>query len=187
MATKLDIINTALSYLGNNQVNTLDLSNPVLQAMSSIYDQLKPDFLAGHPWRFAMKWEELNLDPTVPEDPRYQYVYQLPPDYIQAWETYPWGNYQIFTDKLVYSNIVAPWRWSYVASITETMFPPYFTKLMSYGVAAECAMLVTENSGIASYWEAKTNKQRVVAQNRDFTAQPNPTIRDNRLWAWHFV
>jgi hypothetical protein len=135
MATKLEIINYALAYLGNPPVNTLDLSNTVVQAMSSIYDQQLPDVLASHPWRFALKWAELIQDTSTPEDPRWNYAYQLPGDYIQAYQSYPWANY------------------------TE----------------------------IAQYWEQKAMVQKVSAQNRDSTAQPNEIIKDQRLWSRHFV
>ena len=187
MATKLEIINTALSYLGNLQVNTLDLTNPILASMSKIYDLIKPDELAGHPWHFAMKWVVLTQDPASPEDPNYGFTYHLPPDYIQAWNTYPGSNYTIISDKLVYANNAPPWKWLYVADVLESMFPSYFTKLLSLCLASECALVVTENPSIAQYWEAKANSQRVIARNRDYTAQPNPSIRDNQLWAWHFV
>ena len=185
MATKLEIINAALAYLGNPSVNTLNLANQVVATMSSIYDQMLPDMLSTHPWRFAMKWETLVQLPDDPTDPHWNYSYQLPGDYIQAYDTYPWGNYTIVTDRIVWANINPPWKWGYVASVNEGLFPPYFTKLMSYGLASECAMLVTETPQIAQYWDGKTAQQRVLAQNRDSTAQPNPVIRDNRLWARH--
>ena len=187
MATKLEIINSALTYLGNPPVNTLNLSNQVVQALSALYDQLKPDILAGHPWHFALKWTELVEDPSTPEDPKWNYAYQLPPDYIQAWDTYPWGNYTIVTNKIVWSNINPPWKWGYVAQVNEGLFPSYFVKLMALSLAAEGAMLVTENPNVAQYWDEKALQQRLIAQNRDSTAQPNPIIRDNRIWSSHFV
>lgn len=187
MATKLEIINTALSYLGNVQVNTLDISNPVIQAMSTIYDTMKPDELAGHPWHFALTWKTLDQDPATPDDPRFNFAYYLPVDYVQAWNTYPAGNYEIITEKTIYSNINPPWKWLYVANVDEGLYPSYFSKLMALSLAAESAMLVTENTQIAQYWEQKANAQRVIARNRDFTAQPNPVVRDNPLWSNHFV
>ena len=187
MATKLEIINSTLAYLGNPPVNTLNVANAVVQALSSLYDQILPDVLACHPWHFALKWQELVEDPTPPLDPKWGYAYLLPGDYIQAWDTYPWGNYTIVTGKVIWSNINPPWKWGYIATVNEGLFPPYFVKLMAYALAADGAMMVTENPDVAQYWEGKASQQRVIAQNRDFTAQPNPVIRDNRLWARHMV
>lgn len=187
MATKLEIINYALAYLGNPPVNTLDLNNTVVQAMSSIYDQQLPDVLASHPWRFALKWAELIQDTSTPEDPRWNYAYQLPGDYIQAYQSYPWANYTIVTDRIVWTNINPPFKWGYIANVSEGLFPPYFSKLMSYVLAAESAMLITENVEIAQYWEQKAMVQKVSAQNRDSTSQPNEVIKDQRLWSRHFV
>ena len=49
MTTKLDIINNAFIQLGNNQVTTLDTSNPVVAAFSRIYDRVKDKTLSLHP------------------------------------------------------------------------------------------------------------------------------------------
>jgi len=187
MTTKLDIVNTALSYLGALPVNNLDVANPVIQGMSQIYDRALPDELAGHPWVFALKWDTLTENPAPPEDITYEYTYYLPEDYILAWNTYPIGNYSIITNELVYSNTGPPWKWLYVHNVNEGQFPGYFSKLMSLVLAAESAMLVTENGNTASYWDQKAGYQRVIARNRDFTSQPNPAIRDNPLWSNHYV
>ena len=187
MTTKLDIINTALSYVGQLTVNNLDVANPVIAGLSQIYDRALPDELAGHPWTFALKWAELTLSPEEPEDDYYSYTYYLPEDYITAWNTYPGVDYSIIADDRVYSNASQPWKWLYVGTVNESEFPGYFAKLMSLIVAAEGALLVTENGQTSQYLDGKVNAQRVIARNRDFTSQPNPAIRDNPIWSAHFV
>ena len=187
MTTKLQIINNALTFLGNQPVATLNLQNTVVQAMSSLYDLILPDIMASHPWHFALRWEELVEDPTPPLNPRWTYSYHLPVDYIQAWKSYPVGNYNIVYSKLIWSNISPPWKWGYIGSVSEGEFPGYFSLLMSYALAAEAAMLVTENPNIAAYWQGKASQQRVIAQNRDYTAQPNPSFVSNPIWNSHWV
>jgi|GEM_PF-3230981 hypothetical protein len=187
MATKLQIINNALTFLGNNPVATLNLQNTVLQAMSSIYDLILPDIMAGHPWHFALRWEQLVEDPTEPLNPRWNYSYHLPADYIQAWNTYPYGNYNIVYGKYIWANVSPPWKWGYIGTVSEAEFPGYFNLLLSYALASECALLVTENPNIATYWQQKASQQRVIAQNRDYTAQPNPTLISNPVWNSHWI
>ena len=187
MTTKLDIINTALSYVGQLTVNNLDVANPVIAGLSQIYDRALPDELSGHPWTFALKWVELTQSPEVPADESYNYTYYLPEDYVTAWNTYPGVDYSIITEDRVYTNANPPWKWLYVSLVDESQFPGYFSKLMSLVVAAEGALLITENGNTSQYLDSKVNAQRVIARNRDFTAQPNPVIRDNPIWASHFV
>ena len=186
MTTKLQIINNALTFLGNQPVATLNLQNTVVQSMSSIYDLILPDIMASHPWHFALKWVELVQDPTPPEIDTWTYSYHLPVDYIQSWNFYPLGNFTIVHDKLIWTNMSPPWKWGYIGTVSEGDFPGYFALLMSYALTAESAMLVTENPQIAQYWEGKASQQRVIAQNRDFTAQPNPSIATNRMWSSHW-
>ncbi len=186
MATKLDIINTALNYLGNPSVNTLDMSNQVLAAMSNVYQSEKIDMLASHYWSFAKKWETLTLSQLSPSDPRWTYEYYLPADYITAHQTYPHCDYEILAGKVIFTNQNSPLKLQYIYDVDESMFPAYFTKLMAYALAAETALLVTENTSIAQFWSERMISQKAIAQNRDFTAQTSPTIVDQTLYMEHF-
>jgi len=185
MASKLEIINQALTYLGNPTVPGLTVGDPVVNAMSLIYDAEKPNLLAWNPWRFATKWEQLTISATPTPYPKFQYAYNLPTDYIQAVDTYYWENYNI-VGPLILANISPPWLWGYVYNVPESAFPDYFTLALSHTIAAKSATLLTENPEIAKYWQQQASIQTLRAQNRDGTAVPAQSIRDNPMLANHF-
>jgi hypothetical protein len=185
MTSKLDVINQALSYLGNPMVPSLLAGDPVISAMSQIYDAEKPNLLSWHPWRFATKWEELVPSTTPSPYPRFRYSYDLPADYIQAFDTYYWENYNI-VGRHVLANTGPPWKWGYIFDVPDTLFPQYFTLALSHTVAAKAATLLTENPEVAKYWAQQASVQTIRAQNRDGTAVPAQNIRDNPMLGSHF-
>ena len=113
------------------------------------------------------------------------HVNTLPIDYIQAYDTYYWQDYQI-VGRQVLTNQNPPWRWGYVYDIPESNYPQYFVAALSHTLAAKSATLLTENAEIAKYWQEQANIQSMRAQNRDATAVPAVSIRDNPLLANHF-
>jgi len=188
MTTKLAVINLSLVYLGNPVVASLNIADPVINAMSLIYDNEKANLLSWHPWRFATKWADLALVSPQPDpvpNPKYQYVYELPYDYIQAYDTYYWQDYQI-VGRQVLTNQNPPWRWGYIYDIPESNYPQYFVSALSHILASKSATLLTENAEIAKYWQQQADIQSMRAQNRDATAVPAVSIRDNPLLANHF-
>lgn len=181
-------MNQALAYLGNPPVPTVNTADPVINAMSVIYDCEKSNLLAWHPWRFATKWKELiltNPQPPTPADPYLQNSYDMPVDYVQALDVYPWSNYNIMGDFFL-TNQQPGFKLQYVFDIPDGNYPQYFASALSHTLAAKSATLLTENSGIADYWQKRADIQCLKAQNRDSTAVPAQTIRDNPLLAAHW-
>ena len=187
MTTKLEIINNAFIQLGDDQVTTFDTSNPVVAAFSRIYDRVKDKTLSLHPWSFALKWKELLQQDLKPDDPRYQYCYHLPADYIQFWQSYPGlVDYQINRDK-VYANIGSAFKWQYTADVPEGIFPGYFTDAIISAVAAKGALLKTENPNLSSIISQQAEKDLAIAMNRDATQSPSVQIQDMPMWTRHFT
>lgn len=172
MATKLSIINAALNYLGNPSFQTLDVANSLLSAMSNIYDLIKPDLLAAHPWSFSTKWFNLVKKSNTSPNDRYNYTYNMPPDVVRVWETYPNANYQIVGDEVL-CNVSLNWQWRYVYDSTEANWSPGFVRLITYALAAECATLVTETPQLAQFWGEKAEMQ--MARARFVDSQSNPS------------
>lgn len=185
MATKLDIINQAYAYLGNPMINTLNIADPVVNAMSQIYDAEKLNLLSFHPWRFATKWAELQVSPQPPSYPKWGFSYELPQDYITAYNTYYWADYEIVGQN-VYTNNNPPWLWGYIYDASPTVFPGYFVLALSHQIAAKSATLLTENPEIAKYWQEQALIQNMRAQNRDASAVTAVAIKDNPLLANHY-
>jgi hypothetical protein len=183
MATKLEIVNLALIELGENPVNTFDVANDIVQSMSVMYDSLADVELGNHIWHFALKWETLIEAPGSPPIKLYRHQYYLPADYIQAYDTYPWGDYNIATGNLVYSNNRPGWQWQYVAKVNEQEFPVYFADYLAAALAARCAMLVTQNGQIAMDAAKNAMARGIQAKVRDAKAVPSRQVRSDPILA----
>ena len=183
MATKLEIVNLALIELGEKPVNTFDVANDIVQSMSVMYDSLVDVELGNHIWHFALKWETLIQAPGSPPNKLYRNQYYLPADYIQAFATYPWADYNIVTGNLVYANTQPGWQWLYVSKVNEQEFPTYFSDYMAGALAARCAMLVTQNEQIAAAAAKNAMGRGIMAKNRDATAVPSEIVRDQPILA----
>ena len=186
MPTKIEIINNALICLGQPQVDAVTDPNPIIQGVVNTYDMIIDDCLSIHPWKFALKTVELTENPADPITQNYGYTYNSPGDLIQPWRNWPLSlNYKI-QGSLIYANISPPWKWMYVASVEPAVFPQYFALYVAYQLAADTAMLLTQNMDLVQLWEGKASKQLMKAQNRDSTMQPNDIIQNNNYWADHF-
>tara|TARA_R110000787_G_scaffold35454_4_gene91069 strand:+ start:54 stop:626 length:573 start_codon:yes stop_codon:yes gene_type:complete len=186
MPTKIQIINNALIRLGEPAIDSLTNPNNIIQGVVSIYDMIIEDSLAVHPWKFALKTATLTESPEDPITDNYSYTYNKPADLIQPWRNHPLSLDYKIQGNLIYSNINAPWKWMYVAHTEPAFFPEYFALYISFRLASEAAMLLTQTMDQVSLWESKAEKQLMKAQNRDATMQPNDAIQNNDYWADHF-
>lgn len=180
MASQLSIINSALNYLGNPSVATLDATNPIIGAMMHMYSSLSADLLSSHPWTFAMKWEPLILQSSSSPIDRFNYTWNMPANIVRVWETYPNTNYEI-CQRDVYSNISQDWKWRSVYNVGEGSWSDGFVRFITFSLAAESAILITENANLAQYWEQKAANQKALARYIDSQNQPSGVIQDQPL------
>lgn len=184
MATKTDIISQALIDLGRTPINTLDTSDSAVQTLLSKYEFIKDDALASAPWSFCLKTADLVRATADPIDTNYQYSFYLPPDYIQLFEP-PTLDYQIVTGGFLYANIPT-FTCRYVHTVDESVFPAYFVIYLALYLAASCAMSVTKKSDIEKNLIERYMQQKIIACNRDSTAQAPRKVRSGRTRnAWY--
>lgn len=82
-ASKIDICNTALLYLGQQAISSFNDTSERALAVTQIYDSCRRQLLNGHPWNFATKRAVLTQTGTGPVF-GYEYRYDLPSDYLRV-------------------------------------------------------------------------------------------------------
>ncbi len=185
MATSIGIISAAFILLGQKPVSSPLTDNPEFAAAQDVYDLLLPDMLTVHTWRFAST--TLQLSKSTEESPfdRWNNVFFMPGGQLISYRTDPTTNFEIYQNKL-YTNKTSI-KLEYVFKVSEANFPPYFTRLMAFQLAADIAMTVTQDFKIAAFWEKKAEMLLLSAKFRDSTIQPNPVPQRDEIYQAHFA
>lgn len=189
MTSKADIISLAFTKLGRAPITDADLISgpPEVKAASKEYDLLKDTALAAHPWRFSTLTADLPRLVAAPPVEYYQYAFMLPSDFIQLEQVRPFDKYRIY-ENLIYSNndaIQIDYR-SNLGELGELKFPSWFTLYMIYHLAANIAMMVTQNAQIASLWETAASNQLLIARYQDSQQQPNDSVVNDQITGAHY-
>lgn len=104
MATKIGIINRALTKLGSDRLLNEGDDNAASRAVEAIYDGVLDSLLRSYRWSFAIKRKQLAQLTETPVY-GYQFEYQLPADCIridavtdfahQEWHCHGWEAYKL--------------------------------------------------------------------------------------------
>jgi len=79
---KLDIIDRALAFTGDNLVATENDGSDEWNTCSPAYDDAIGYLMESHSWGFSMQTIVLNPSPTPPQDADFDTAYPLPPDVV---------------------------------------------------------------------------------------------------------
>lgn len=183
MASDIQIISGAFINLGKPPVSSPVTDNPIFSAAKDVYDQILPNVLTWHPWRFALK--NLSLTKVDEESPfgRWSNVFELPGDMLLAYRTDPNTEFEIFENRL-YTNLDVI-KLEYTFQTSEAVFPPYFTDLMILVLTARITMTVTQLANLVPLWEKKADRGLIIARGLDSSIMPNPSIVRDPLWEAH--
>lgn len=166
MASKIDICNRALSYLGANLITSFDDNSKSAQFCRLFYDDVLESLLRTHPWNFATKRVELNsVDYALTEG---LYAYQLPTDCVRP--LYNAYNKQIRYDvegRYIITN-ESSFTLVYV-SLEEDVnqYDTMFRKQLAQELAIELCPSLTNSSTLKEQLKAEFNEQRLLTQHTD--------------------
>jgi hypothetical protein len=149
--TDVSICSDALVMLGASVISSFDEGTPAATACSRLYPDLKDNLLSRYDWSWSMKKVQVARLVTAPIN-EWKYAYQLPGNMLtgvhavfdsnsdaarpinHGWEIY--GS-QLFTNlETVYID--------YQDSVSEATMPPYFVRLLRIAMAAELAIVITD-------------------------------------------
>lgn len=148
MASKVSIINYALSKLGSLAITTLTEATKERRAATNVYNEVRDKLIAAYPWNFAIKRISLPQLSTIP-DFEFDYEYQLPADCLRplklydTTEEYKVEAGKILTDAANSDNEI---DLIYIARIEdEAQFSPSFVECFAIKLAAEIAPRLKED------------------------------------------
>lgn len=193
MATKLEIVNLALTHIGTKNISAIDAENEQARKCNQIYEGAKQETLKAHTWNFANKKEAL-VAISDEESPGWEYVYQKPskclfirklitedgeldPDNPEKFEeVMASGNLQGIA-----SDLEDAWI-EYTYDITDpTFFGPTFVKALSYKLAMELAIPLTGNTDILQAMGNFFNYQIAEAQRIDSTEGDHTETQESQF------
>ena len=149
MASKIEIINMALGWLGAPPIASMSENRPEARYASQYYFSALETTLRGHQWNFAQKREAL-AGITVPAGygGRFAYAYAMPTGCIQAHKVLDAGENEypfvvaLGTDngsKVLLTNVpLAILAYTALVEIPE-LYDPTFVRVLARRLAADLA------------------------------------------------
>lgn len=173
MASDIDIASNALILIGDNPISSFTEPGAGATAAANLYPVTYEQLLSEHPWTFALKEQKLNQLSQAPDSlTNWKFAYQNPTDLIRYWSIMPYSNYAM-VGNLTYSNqneLLA----RYIFKVAESQLPPHFQKALEYKLAADFALLVTEDVNKSQVFEQKY--RTAIGQARSIDSQSHPQV-----------
>jgi hypothetical protein len=159
--TDLSICSDALILLGAAPLSSFTEGTDSAQACDRLYPDLKDTILSTYQWSWTLKKLQLARLSTNPVN-EWKYAYQLPGDMLSGvlavFETsgtterplrYGW---EIYGDQ-IYTNLETLYI-DYQATVSESKMPSYFVRLLRLALAAELAIVITDQAAKADFFHA---------------------------------
>jgi len=159
--TDLSICSDALISLGASPLSSFTEGTDAAQACDRLYPDLKNTLLSTYVWSWTLAKIQLARLSATPIN-EWKYAYQMPGDHLTGalavFETdgtdqrsvrYGW---EIYGDELV-TNMETVFI-DYQQTIAETKMPNYFVRLLRTALAAELAIVITDQAAKADYFRA---------------------------------
>jgi hypothetical protein len=180
--TKTQIISRALTILGKAPISTIANAGDVAKVLEEGFDFVYPKIIAQNEWRFPVKIAQLSsiLNPNIPDDIPYNYVYQIPTDLLALCRLWPHTlDYQIYEDK-IYANIGGSQSFyvEYRFLPVVTALPLYFVDYLAYALAYDYANPITNNDKYIMLIRDKVKEEKAIAMSTDAQQHPNRGILD---------
>jgi hypothetical protein len=130
MADQVEICNLALLDVGAKTISAIDEGTTESNVCQDIYELYLKEVLGEHTWDFQKKWVALAAPTvTVNLDERYDYVYQLPSDYLRMSRMQDKKSLYEVRAKQLYTNVevaLIEYIWYASDKIDAQAFPTYF-------------------------------------------------------------
>lgn len=182
--TKTQIISRALTLLGEGPISTISAGGDKAAILEEGFAFIYPKLIAESAWRFPVKIDQLSsiLNPPIPDDIPYNYMYQIPTDLLALYRLWPLTlDYQIYEDK-IWANmggdqaIYAEYR--FLPEVVQ--LPLYFSNYLAYALAADYGMPIANNESYIKVIKSEALMEKAIALSTDSQQHPNRGIQDYR-------
>jgi hypothetical protein len=172
--SKFDICNQALVLVGANTITSFSQNTTESIVANQLYETTVEDLLTKCRWRFASKQVQLSKNTTNP-DARYEASYALPSDALilhtvtvsDSVINYDRYEQNIFTNTSTSDTVIA----DYTFQPSESIFPPYFAKVLVFELASLFAGAIARNDQLANLYAQRAVAQLQQAKSIDSQAQ----------------
>ena len=198
MANQVGIINLALSWLGQNQINAIGDSQNEAKIMSANYGPARDKLLADTAWTFALRREILA---PVADAPVFGAgnKYLIPNDVLRVYRVFrPTGSADGFMGNLLQTHVMQNARWvkegKFIIAREDQIwclflfrntntdeYPPAFVHALAARLAADTAMVFTENRKMFEQMEALYIDKLADARYADGSQGRTEIVRSSRL------
>lgn len=177
MASKIDLINSALVLIGDKPLNSLTEDRRAAVAALAIYSDVFEGELNKHRWGFARTIASLNLLAAKPKIATFNYAFQLPTDLLVAVRLIPNEyDYKRYGYE-IYSNQPAV-QLDYIRKVTEAELPSYFVRLMTYALARDLSIAIRDESDRFQAMDIRYKEEARNARFQDSAEFPQEPIQD---------
>lgn len=155
MPSVVEICNLALAHIGQGSINSFDEASPQAEQCNLFYSNTRDSLLRQFPWNFATKNILLSqVDTTIPG---WSYVYEYPSTVLwikrifNVYDTDPEIPYEYEitttgTEKYICCDIEQAYARCTIKIEDTTLFDPLFTETLSYKLALDLTMPLTNSS-----------------------------------------
>lgn len=190
MANEVQIVNLALSWLGQNRINSLTDNQNEAIIMNDNYALSRDKTLSDVAWTFALRRETLA---PVAEKPAFgsQNKFLIPNDVLRVHRVYRPNTAQQTNDlqsarwvregKFILSRELSIWALFIVRVNDPTEFSPQFVHALAARLAADTALTFTESIKLEEKMEARYESKLADAAYADGSQGRTETIKSTIL------
>lgn len=163
------ICNSALAKIGAERILSLSDDNPRALVMSEQFPKVRDNLLYSHPWKFAIKQQELALLSTTPLI-KFTYQFQLPNDCLRVIGTDLPGAAEWQEEGRVILCNFSTLKVRFISNSTDyANYTPGFVEALAAVLAADVCYSLVQNAALKS--ELVKESEMKVRQARSFNAQ----------------
>lgn len=192
MASEVDIVNMALTLLGDSRILSLDDDVKPARESKAIYAMTRDSLLAGYDWSFAIKRASIPAL-AVPPDFGFGYAYQMPTDclrIIMIGDVYagldltdyrgsPVEQYAI-EGRQILTDLGAPLKLRYISRVEDTaQFHACFVTAFAMDLAAKLCEPLTQSDSKRVRAETERNHQISMAVRSNAIELPPQKLPDD--------
>jgi hypothetical protein len=176
MASKVEIINVALSRLGANIITSADENSTEAIVANALWDNARRSSITDHPWNFAIAEQTLNAVSDASSF-NYQFKYQLPAECLRVMEVYDTDDYKIIGHGIYSNETECVVR--FVKDVEDTTeWNAMFTDVMAQRLAAEMAYAITKSQATADTNIQMYGQKLAKARFVDASEEPQDALGD---------
>lgn len=171
MPTATEVINQALRFLGSTRITSIGDQSKNANVASDIYEQVRDDLLASHPWNFASDRVELARDAAAPAY-GFQYKFALPADWLRTVSVHnnDAGHGTLYNKEesgFVLADAERVWM-RYVKRITDAnAMTASFRRAWASALARDMALPLTNSNTLQASMEKQAMRDLLKARSID--------------------